>query len=377
MAQRGGRLENHATAGGTKGGNRQPTLPGPGGRGNDSAVWGLKAIVELLELELDAQGMQLYFAGSDLSSASWKKLMAKLEHVDFSVHIISQLGDDLECAIAVRALRWILTRRYGAEIARDHIFVTTSKTQGVLRDIVVEEGYASFVAPRSVSGHNSVLSPGALFALAVLGVDLRPFFRGAMASMDTLDERSFENPAWLYSGARAVLGRKGKIADYLCLTEPEHKNLGIWWRRLFSIRSGEYGMLPATVSCPEEIEDMQPLLLGGIGSVMKTMLRFAPSGQKVMVEMAWNDADGLRFMEGYALEQVHQQAMETVIEMAAQADVPLITIDCEKKCLSSLGEMLYFFELSSCLYGDLTGWKPYGSRPETGFQAQLRQNLQK
>lgn len=344
--------------------------------GNDSATWGVKAIAEALDLGQDADGLQLIFAGSNLSSHGWKKLMSRLENVDFSIHVISELGDDLECAIAVRALRWLLTRRYGAEVAREHIFVTTSKTAGQLRDVVIDEGYTSFAVPRTVTGHSSVLAPGALFALAAVGLDLRPFFRGATAAKEEMNIRSFENPAWLYSGSRAVLGRKGKIADYLCLTEPEHGSLGVWWRKLFSARSGEYGMLPATMACPEEVADLQPLLLYGVSSVMKTMLRFAPSTPKVMVEMAWNDADGLRAVEGCSLEEIRQQALETVISMANQADVPLVTIDCDKKSPAALGELLYFFELSSCLYGDMTGWKPYGTRPEDGFEAQLRQNLQ-
>ncbi len=345
--------------------------------GNDSATWGLRALCQLLDLGQAEQGLQLYFVGSDFSSKNWKKLTSKLENVDFSVHVISELGDDLECAIAVRGLRWLLTRRYGAEVAKDRIFVTTSKSVGTLRALATEEGYPTFPALRSIAGHNSVLSPASLLPMVALGVDLRQLFKGAMTAMEEFSIRSFENPAWLYAGARVVLGRKGKIADYLCLTEPEQQTLGIWWRKLFAIRSGEYGILPATVSCPEEIADLQPLLLHGVSSVMKSLIRFAPSGEKVMVEMAWNDVDGLRAIEGCTFDDLAAQAAETVISMANAADVPLITVDFDKKNLSTMGEMLYFFELSACIYGDMTGWKPYGSRPENSFQTQLRHNLQK
>lgn len=345
--------------------------------GNDSATWGLRALCQLLDIGQEEDNLELVFVGSDFSSRSWKKLTTKLENMDFSVHVISELGDDLECAVAVRGLRWLLTRRYGAEIAREHLFVTTSKSVGTLRALATEEGYTAFTAMRSITGHNSILCPGNLFPLVAIGVDLRQFFRGAMGAKEELSIRSFENPAWLYAGARSVLGRKGKIADYMCLTEPEQAVLGDWWRKLFSIRSGEYGILPAVMSCPEEVGDLQPLLLHGVSSVMETVLRFAFSGERVQVEMAWNDVDGLRAIEGCTFENLREQAVETVIAMAGEADVPLITVDFDKKNLKTMGEMLYFFELSASLYGDMTGWKAYGSRPENGFQCQFRQNLQK
>ncbi len=301
--------------------------------------------------------------------------METLEHLDFSIHIISQLGDNLESSLAVRALRWTLTRRYGAEKMRDHVFVTTDKTRGKLRELVTEEGYTAFPMPRTISEHSSVLSPGALFSLAAVGVDLRGLLRGATSAKAEFTLRSFENPVWLYAASRIILARRGKTVECLCLTEPADAPLGQWWKRLSASRNGDMDLMPTTAQCPGDLSDLHTVL--SKPTVMETLLQFAPNDQKVLVEMDWKDVDGLHDLEGFSIGEIHQRALEAVVEAAATLDVPLVTVSCSQKTPGILGELLYFFELSTALTGTVEGWKPYGARSVGEFQRHLRQSLQK
>ena len=58
---------------------------------------------------------QIYFAGNTLSTRAWNELQRLLEGKDFSLAVISKSGTTTEPAIATRALRWMLERKYGAE----------------------------------------------------------------------------------------------------------------------------------------------------------------------------------------------------------------------------------------------------------------------
>ena len=66
---------------------------------------------------------------------------------DFSINIISKSGTTTEPAIATRALRWMLERKYGAE-GQKRIYVTTDPKHGALRQMATEEGYESFIIRR-------------------------------------------------------------------------------------------------------------------------------------------------------------------------------------------------------------------------------------
>ena len=59
----------------------------------------------------------VYFAGNTLTTRAWNELTKLLEGKDFSLCLVSKSGTTTEPAIATRALRWLLERKYGTEAA--------------------------------------------------------------------------------------------------------------------------------------------------------------------------------------------------------------------------------------------------------------------
>ena len=84
---------------------------------------GPRAAIELLQgcnrnLGKGKGDPQILFAGNTLSTRAWNELVKLLEGKDFSIAIISKSGTTTEPAIATRALRWLLERRYGTDGAK-------------------------------------------------------------------------------------------------------------------------------------------------------------------------------------------------------------------------------------------------------------------
>ncbi len=102
---------------------------------------------------------QIFFAGNGLSTRHWNELTRLLEGKDFSIAIISKSGTTTEPAIATRALRWMLERKYGTEGAKSRIYAITDPCKGALRQMATEEGWETFVIPPDVGGRYSVLTP--------------------------------------------------------------------------------------------------------------------------------------------------------------------------------------------------------------------------
>ncbi len=135
---------------------------------------GPRAAIELVKGQnhnLRSGDPQVFFAGNNLSTRAWQELCALLEGKDFSINIISKSGTTTEPAIATRALRWMLERKYGAEKAKKRIYVTTDPAKGALRQMATEEGYETFVIPPDVGGRYSVLTAVGLLPMAVAGIN--------------------------------------------------------------------------------------------------------------------------------------------------------------------------------------------------------------
>ena len=177
---------------------------------------GPRAAIELMyganhNLQRGVKGNpQIFFAGNGLSTRAWNELAGELDGKDFSVVFISKSGTTTEPAIATRALRWMLERKYGTDGAQRRIFTITDPCKGALRQMSMEEGWETFVIPPDVGGRFSVLSPVGLLPMAVAGIRICDVMLGAAKAKKDYDLRSFENPVWLYAAIRNLLYRKGK-----------------------------------------------------------------------------------------------------------------------------------------------------------------------
>ena len=76
-------------------------------------------------------GVEVYFAGNNLSSSYIQDLLDIIGDRDFSVNVISKSGTTTEPA-AFRIFKAKLEERYGKEGARERIYATTDKSRGDL-----------------------------------------------------------------------------------------------------------------------------------------------------------------------------------------------------------------------------------------------------
>ena len=304
---------------------------------------------------------KVYFAGNHLSSRSMNELMELLEDQDFSINVVSKSGSTTEPAIAARFLRWQLERRYGSDAARERIFVTTDPTRGVLRQMAAEEGYETFDIPTDVGGRFSVLTAAGLLPMAAAGVDITALLAGAREEMERLEERSFENPAWMYAVARYLLHQQGKQIELLCAYEPDFETFGRWWQQLFGESEGKEGkgLFPACAGFTADLHSLGQMIQQGRRNLLETVVRFAPPVKDLEISLDWKDTDGLNYLARQPLSFVQEQAMLATTAAHADGGVPVIQLDAEALNEGSVGGLIYFFELSCALSASLLGVNPF------------------
>ena len=327
---------------------------------------GPRAAIELLQgcnrnLGKGKGDPQILFAGNTLSTRGWNELVKLLEGKDFSIAIISKSGTTTEPAIATRALRWMLERKYGTDGAKKRTYAITDPENGALRQMAEEEGWETFVIPADVGGRFSVLTAVGLLPMAVAGIDPMEVMQGAWEAKQEYDQRSFENPVWLYVAIRNMMYRKGKVIELLTSFEPGFKMMGGWWQQLFGESEGKdgKGIFPVYAEFTPDLHSLGQMIQQGQRNLFETMLRFDPPEHTYIIASDYKNLDGLNYLEGKTLDFVDEQAYRGTLAAHVDGGVPVITVELGELNAAKLGELFYFFELSCGISAYMLGVNPF------------------
>ena len=327
---------------------------------------GPRAAIELLQganhnIGKGKGNPQIFYAGNGLSTRGWNELQRLLEGKDFSIAIISKSGTTTEPAIATRALRWMLERKYGTEGARKRTYAITDPVKGALRQMAEEEGWETFVIPPNVGGRYSVLTAVGLLPMAVAGIDPMEVMAGAVQAKKDYDVRSFENPVWLYAATRNLLYRHGKAIEILESFEPSFKMMGGWWQQLFGESEGKdgKGIFPVSAELTADLHSLGQMIQQGERNIFETMVRFDAPENRMVIGGDYKNLDGLNYLEGKTLDFVDEQAFRGTLAAHVDGGVPVITVDMGQLDARKLGELFYFFELSCGISAYMLGVNPF------------------
>ena len=327
---------------------------------------GPRAAIELLQganhnIGKGKGNPQIFYAGNGLSTRAWNELVKLLEGKDFSIAIISKSGTTTEPAIATRALRWMLERKYGTEEARRRTYAITDPCKGALRQMATEEGWETFVIPPNVGGRYSVLTAVGLLPMAVAGIDPMEVMKGAVYAKKEYDIRSFENPVWLYAATRNLLYRGGKAIEILESFEPGFRMMGGWWQQLYGESEGKdgKGIFPVTAEFTADLHSLGQMIQQGERNIFETMVRFDAPEAKLTIGGDYKNLDGLNYLEGKTLDYVDEKAYLGTLAAHVDGNVPVITMDMGELNAEKLGEMFYFFELACGVSAYMLGVNPF------------------
>lgn len=320
--------------------------------------------------------LKLFFAGSNFSGRAIRDISTYLRDTDFSLLVCAPAEADLETALAFRTFRWMLNRKYGPEKARERIYAVTDPNRGKLHAAVIEEGWTSF-SDGAMSDRFALLSPAGLIPLAAFNVDIRALMAGARSAQTVLDDRSMDNPVWLYAGVRTLLLERGRKLEILCSGEPSLAGLANWWQTLFTGCSGdsEDAWYPVFACYPADLAACGSLAQNRKGYAFETALRFEPESQSVGIELDWKNIDDLNFLAGKSFEFVEDAAFEAMLQTHANAGVPVIVIHLGRMDTRTLGQLIYFMQLACALCAYLRGENPFEALQDSDYQAQTMQLL--
>jgi len=307
-------------------------------------------------------GPEIYFAGQNISSDYHADLFDLVGGRDVSLNVISKSGTTTEPAIAFRLLKEMVENKYGADVARDRIVVTTDSSKGALKSLADELGYRTFVIPDDVGGRYSVLTPVGLFPMAVAGINIQELMEGARQAEKLYSNPSLDqNDAYYYAVTRQLLYKKGKTTEILATFQPAFSYLADWWKQLAGESEGKNlkGIFPSSVEFTSDLHSMGQWIQEGNRNIFETFLVLESSRRQLKIPAFKNDADGLNYLAGETLDAVNEKAWLGTASAHKEGGVPNMTLKIKDRSPYSLGQAFYFFERAVAMTGYLNGVNPF------------------
>lgn len=305
---------------------------------------------------------KVYFAGNQMSSMALTQLLRVIGDADFSVNVISKSGQTTEAALAFRFFKEELVKRYGQAGAAKRIIATTDAKQGTLRAETEAAGYDNLVVPNDIGGRFSVLTAVGLLPLAVAGIDIKALLAGAAAAETLYSEKKLEeNPALQYAASRRILYDKGYTTEILANWEPSLQYFAEWWKQLMGESEGknQKGIYPTSANYSTDLHSFGQYIQEGRRDLFETVVRLDQVAEDLAIPKLEGNGDGLAYLEGKTLNEVNQTAADGVALAHIDGGVPNMAVRLAKQDEYSLGELIYFFEMSVAISGYLFAINPF------------------
>lgn len=303
------------------------------------------------------------FAGENISETYTYELLNAIKEYSIATIIISKSGTTTEPAIAFRIIKSEIEKRYDKDEAKERIVAVTDASRGALKTLANNKGYRTFVIPDNVGGRFSVLTPVSLLPLAVAGVDISEFVRGAQdMEKATADDVPFEkNIAAQYAATRNALYNKGYKIEILASYEPRLQYIAEWWKQLYGESEGKEGkgIFPASVTLTADLHSMGQYIQEGERTLFETVISVNKPLYKVVIEADKDNLDGLNFLAGKRLDDVNKMAELGVVLAHVDGGVPNIRIEIPEISAYYIGSLLYFFEKACGISGYILGVNPF------------------
>lgn len=308
---------------------------------------GSKAAIEMINGHYKQDSLELIFVGNTFSSTEIVRVLDYIKDKEVAINVISKSGSTTETAIAFRIFRQFVEEKYGLEESINRIYVTTDKERGLLRPLVNQRGYESFIIPDDIGGRFSVITAVGLLPIAAAGINIEQMMKGFVDGRnDFSKEKISENPAYQYALVRRLLQEQGKDVELFVTYEPHLSFIAEWLKQLDGESEGKdgKGLFPASVTNSTDLHSMGQFVQEGTKVLFETVITTKNPIADMKFPVDETNADGMSYLENKSLHWVNEQAMLGTLEAhTVEGGVPNILVELEDNSAYSFGYMVYFF----------------------------------
>lgn len=324
---------------------------------------GSKAAIEFINGHYYQDDLEVIFVGNTFSSTEIVRVLKYIEDKDVACNVISKSGSTTETALAFRIIRQHIEQKYGKEEAAKRIYVTTDKSRGLLRPMVNQEGYESFIIPDDIGGRFSVITAVGLLPIAAAGIDIDAMMNGLQDAYKAFTIEDIEyNDAYKYGVLRRVLQEKGYDVEMFVTYEPHLSFVAEWLKQLDGESEGKEGkgLLPHSVTNSTDLHSMGQFVQEGTKVLFETILMTREPMEDMQFPSDSNNSDQMEYLAGKSLHWVNQQAMLGTLEAhTMEGNVPNILLEVKDNSPYTFGYMVFFFFMSLAMSAYMLDINPF------------------
>ena len=330
---------------------------------------GARAVIEGLSnsfawLVNDKKNPTILFAGNNIGEDYLYELTTFLKDKKFGVINISKSGTTTETALTFRLLKKQCEEQMGKETAKDVIVAVTDAKKGAARTCADKEGYKSFIIPDNVGGRFSVLTPVGLLPIACAGYDIKALVEGAQSMEKACgkDVPFAENIAAQYAAVRnGLYDKAGKKIEIMVNYQPKLHYISEWWKQLYGESEGKdnKGIFPASCDFTTDLHSMGQWIQEGERTIFETVISVEKPNSTLLFPNDDENLDGLNFLAGKRVDEVNKMAELGTRLAHVDGGVPNIRISVPELSEYYIGQMIYFFEITCGISGNVLGVNPF------------------
>ncbi|MGI6578470.1 MAG: glucose-6-phosphate isomerase [Eubacteriales bacterium] len=318
-----------------------------------------RAVIESVKVPEDIKKPKILYAGNTLSAFEIEHILSQLEGKSVIINVIAKNFETLEPGSHFRILRKYMMDRYPSEEIGKRIILTG--TRGSHLENISKELDATFLEfPLTIGGRYSAFSPVALFPLAVAGLNISSYLKGANDMYKHITENP-ENDAVRYAAIRNFLYKRGYTIEQLALFEPRMMYFAWWWRQLFGESEGKdkKGIFPSFTLYSEDLHSMGQYMQDGLRNIMETFISVEDVGASVLVPADTSLDDGFDYLDGKDFVEINRAASQATITAHKDGGVPCLEFALSKIDEYHYGQLFYFFMAACAISGKLLGVNPF------------------
>lgn len=325
---------------------------------------GAKAVIDALNGSKE-DCPEIVFAGFNMSAAYLERIVRRMKKENVCLCVISKSGSTVEPLLSYSILKDKLYGKYGVE-AKDRIYVITDAEKGALRKEADENGYTSFVVPDDIGGRYSVLSAVGLLPIAAAGHDILSMLRGAAKVASSPD---WHGSLMDYTICRVALQNQGKTLEIFESFEANLRYFGEWLKQLFGESEGKdgKGAYPASLCFSTDLHSIGQFLQQGNQMFYETLIHIQKSNYDFLIP----SSAGYPYA-GKTLETINECSEKGVIAAHKKGGIPIITIEIPVLNEDTLGQMIYFFEISCAISSYNLGVNPFNQPGVEAYKSEMR-----
>ena len=325
---------------------------------------GAKAVIDALggAGQLKPDGVEVVFAGPNLSPIYHLELMQKLEGKDICLCVVSKSGTTTETEAVYHIFKKIMIEKYDSSFKERIYFITGKGDEGLMQEAQTE-GYKTFTLSDDIGGRYSVLSEAGLLPMAAAGVDIRDIHRGAeiMAT-----DMGWDDVLQDHGISRYLLKEKGKCVEALITYQPFMHGFTEWIKQLFAESEGKagQGILPTSLDMTGDLHSMGQFLQDGAPVFFETIIEIEEDPFDITIPSG-------RY-HGVTLSEMNKAACRGALDAHKEAGVPLVHITVPEMNAYSIGQLIYYFETTCVITARLMGVEPFDQPGVERYKSEMK-----